>query len=129
MEGGRSRARSGVQELVSAWIAGDYVTVSHGCTPDVRWWTPLSLEPVSGLPDTLAELERVLGPVRDPIDVTAVVLDEEGTRCVVEMRAAAGKEGPPSFITSVLTMRDGQVSAGRTYVATRAPDPAATATA
>ncbi len=97
MEGGRSRARSRVSELVSAWIAGDYDTVSHGCTPDVRWWTPLSDEPVSGPADTLAELERVLEPVPRPIDVTAVVLDEDGTRCVVEMRAAAGEEDTPSL--------------------------------
>src|SRR4051794_35127774 len=129
MEAGRSRARSCVQELVSAWIAGDYDTVSHRCTPDVCWWTPLSGEPVSGLANTLAELERVLRPVRTPIDVTAVVLDEPGTRCVVEMRAAADAGGPPSFITTVVTLRDGMVSAGRTYLATLPLDRTAAVTA
>ena len=122
MEGGRSRARRCVLELMSAWVAGDYDAVSERCTPDVRWWTPLSGEPVKGLADTLVELERVLGPVRNPIDVTAVVLDENGTRCVVEMRTAVDGEETPSLITSVVTMRDGRVSAGRTYLATRALD-------
>ena len=117
MDGGRSRARGCVLELVSAWIAGDSGTVSRGCTSDVRWWTPLLDEPVSGRADTLAELERVLAPVPRPIEVTAVVLDDDGYRCVVEMRADSGREDTPSFITSVLTLRDGQVSAGRTYVA------------
>lgn len=120
MDGGRSRARSCVLELVSAWISGDYDTVSQGCTPDVRWWTPLSDEPVTGLTDTRAELERVLEPVPRPIDVAAVVLDEDGTRCVVEMRAASGAQDAPCFVTSVLTLSGERVSAGRTYVATRA---------
>ena len=120
MEGGRSHARGCVLELVSAWIAGDYDTVSRRCTPDVRWWTPLSGKPVDGLAGTLAELRRVVGPAPRPIDVTAVVLDDDGTRCVVEMRAATGEEDTPSFITSVLTLRDGQVATGRTYVAPQA---------
>lgn len=126
---GRSDARSRVLELMSAWIAGDHDTVAAGCTPDVRWWTTLSGEPVSGVADTLAELRRVLGPVPRPIDITAVVFDEDGTRCVVEMRADAGDEDTPSFITSVLTIRGGQVAAGRTYLATRALDHPAGVTA
>jgi len=41
MEGARARARSVVEQLVSAWLAGDYDAVSSACTPDVHWWTPL----------------------------------------------------------------------------------------
>ena len=111
MEGTRSRARSLVQELTSAWLAGDDDGVSSVCTPDVRWWTPVD-DDASGPTDTSAALRRVLAPLEGPVEVTAVVPSDDGGRCVVEMRSAAS---PPQFVTSVLSLRDGKVAAGRTY--------------
>ena len=116
MEGARFRARTRAEELVSAWLAGDYDTVSAACTTDVLWWTPATGETASGPDDTSAALRAVLAPLRRPVAVTAVVPSDDGTRCVVEMRAAtAPQDSPASFMTSVLTLRDGKISAGRTY--------------
>ena len=111
MEGPRSRAHSLVQELTSAWLAGDHDAVSSACTPDVRWWTPMD-DDASGPTDTSAALRQVLAPLQGPVEVTAVVPSDDGGRCVVEMRSAAS---PPQFVTSVLSLRDGKVAAGRTY--------------
>jgi ketosteroid isomerase-like protein len=123
MDGARSHARSRVQEVVSAWLAGDYDTVADGCTSDVRWWTPLNGETVSGPADARAELQRVLEPLRRPIEVTAVVPNEDGTRCVVELRSGVpAQDTPPALVTSVITLRDGKISAGRTYVDIKAHD-------
>jgi ketosteroid isomerase-like protein len=112
MEGARSPALSVAQALVSAWLAGDDDTVSSACTPDVRWWTPLADEPTSGPTDAGAALRRVLAPLLQPVAVTAVVPSQDGSRCVVELRSAGT---PPAFLTSVISLRDGKISAGRTY--------------
>jgi ketosteroid isomerase-like protein len=115
MEGARSQARRVVQKLVSAWLAGDDESLSSACTPDVRWWTPLADGPTSGPTDAGAALRQVLGPLPQPVTVTAVVPSDDGSRCVVEMRSAVAQHGPPAFVTSVLTLRDGRIAAGRTY--------------
>lgn len=112
MNGARSRARSLVEELVSAWLAGDDDRVSSVCTPDVRWWTPVTDGTTSGPAGTSAALRQVLAPLRHAVAVTAVVPSDDGSRCVVEMRSAAT---PPAFLTSVVSLRDGKISAGRTY--------------
>lgn len=116
MEGDRPRARSRAEELTSAWLAGDYDTVAAACTPDVRWWTPGTDGTRSGPSDVSAALRDVLAPLQHPVAVTAVVSNDDGTRCVVEMRSAPpSPDMAPAFVTSVLTLRDGKVSAGRTY--------------
>jgi ketosteroid isomerase-like protein len=117
MEDGRSRARSCAKELATAWVAGDYDGVSDVCTSDVRWWTPLSGEDVGGRADARTELDRVLRALPRPIEVTAVLANDDGTRCVLEMKAPAdAPDGSPAFVTSVLSLASGLVSAGRTYV-------------
>ena len=120
MEGARARARSLVESLTSAWLAGDHDAVSAACTPDVRWWTPMADEAVSGPADASAALRRVLAPLHRPVQVTAVIPSDDGTRCVVELRSAAT---PPALVTSVLSLRDGKISAGRTYSDLREHDP------
>ena len=116
MEGARSRARSRVEELASAWLAGDDDAVSAACTSDVRWWTPVADGTASGPADTSTVLRRVLAPLERPVAVTAVIPSDDGTRCVVEMRSAATPpDARPSFLTSVITLRDGRISEGRTY--------------
>jgi ketosteroid isomerase-like protein len=128
MEGARSRARSLVEDLTSAWLAGDYDTVSSACAPDVRWWTTAAGGTADGPADTSAALRHVLAPLAGPVEVTAVVPSDDGSRCVVEMRSAAiPPDTQPTFVTSVVSLRDGTVSAGRTYTDLRAhgghPDP------
>jgi ketosteroid isomerase-like protein len=116
MDGARARARSLGEELTSAWLAGDYDTVSRACAPDVRWWTPVTAGTACGPADASAALRQVIAPLRPPVAVTAVVPSDDGTRCVVELRSTAGpQDAPPAFVTSVLTLHDGKVSAARTY--------------
>ena len=116
MEGPRSRARSRVEELAAAWLAGDYDTVSSACTSDVRWWSPAADGTARGPADTGTVLREVLAPLERPVEISAVIPSDDGTRCVVEMRSAATPhDARPSFLTSVLTLRDGKVSEGRTY--------------
>jgi ketosteroid isomerase-like protein len=103
-----------VEQLIAAWLAGDHETVAAACTADVRWWTPELDEAVSGPTDASAALHRVLAPLQRPVEVTAVIPSDDGTRCVVEMRSAAT---PPAFVTSVLSLRVGKICAGRTYTA------------
>lgn len=112
MEGARARTRSLVEQLTAAWLAGDHDTVSAACTADVRWWTPELDEAASGPTDTSAALSRVLAPLERPVEVTAVIPSDDGSRCVVELRSAAT---PPAFVTSVVSLRVGKISVGRTY--------------
>ena len=120
MEGARARTRSLVESLTSAWLVGDRDAVSAACTPDVRWWTPLTDEEASGPADASAALHQALAPLQRPVQVTALVPSDDGNRCVVELRSAAT---PPAFVTSVLSLRDGKISAGRTYADLREHDP------
>ena len=120
MDGDRARARSLAEELTSAWLAGDDDAVAAACTPDVRWWTPMADDAVSGPVQASAALHQVLAPLQRPIAVTAVIPSDDGTRCVVELRSAAT---PPAFVTSVLSLRDGRIAAGRTYTDLRERDP------
>lgn len=119
MQCARSRARGLAEELASAWVAGNYERVSSACAPDVRWWTPATGDTVHGRTDAGSALRRALAPLVRPVAVTAVVPSDDGTRCVVEMRSSGS---PPAFVTSVLTLHDGKVSAGRTYTDFREPD-------
>jgi ketosteroid isomerase-like protein len=127
MEGPRSRARARVEELAAAWLAGDYDTVSSTCTADVRWWTPAEDGTARGPADTSTVLRGALAPLERPVELSAVIPSDDGTRCVVEMRSAVTPhDARPSFLTSVLTLRDGKIAEGRTYSdlreATRHPE-------
>jgi ketosteroid isomerase-like protein len=123
MEGARERALDCARELVSAWR--DQHRLADVCTPDVTWWSPLRGEIVHGLTAVRAELGQALLPLQRPAEVTAVLANDDGTRCVVEMRIPAGApDAPPAFITTVLTLREGRVAAARTYLDPRGVVPA-----
>lgn len=116
MDGARSRARSLAVELTSAWLAGGYDAVSSVCTPDVRWWTPAMDGTASGPTEASAALRQILASLHRPLAVTAVISSDDGARCVVEMRSATTPPGTaPVLVTSVITLQDGRISAGRTY--------------
>jgi ketosteroid isomerase-like protein len=119
MEGVRAHARSFVEDLTFAWLAGDHDAVAAACAPDVQWWTPLTDDAANGPIDSSAVLHRVLEQLQGPVRVTAVVPSDDGSRCVVEMRSAGS---PPAFVTSVLSLCDGRVVAGRTYTDLREHD-------
>jgi ketosteroid isomerase-like protein len=120
MDGAKARARSVATELTSTWLGGDDDALARAlgraCTPDVRWWTTLTGRDVRGPADASVALRQVLAPLPHPAAVTAVVVSDDGDRCVVELRSESGPDDPrPSLVTSVLTLREGRVSAARTY--------------
>ena len=120
MEGARARARSLVESVTSAWLAGDHDTRLRRLHPGRALVdAPERTRQPSGPADASAALHQVLAPLQRPIQVTAVVPSDDGTRCVVELRSAAT---PPAFVTSVLSLRDGKISAGRTYTDLREHD-------
>lgn len=123
MADARTQSRSSVEILISAWLAGDRAAISTVCVSDIRWWTPLSGETVTGIDASYAELKTIrrLFPLR--LTVTALAVNDNGTTAVVEMRSDAVGEGAlPNFVTSVLSLTAGKVTEGRTYVDARAHD-------
>lgn len=123
MDGAKARARSLADDLTSAWLAGNDDLVARACTADVRWWTPGPDDDARGPAAATAALRQVLATLQHPVAVTAVVPSDDGTRCVVEMRSESGPSDPrPSFVTSVLTLGFGKVSAARTYTDLRERD-------
>lgn len=120
MEDPRSTARSSVQQFVAAWLAGDFDTVSQTCSATVQWWSPVSPE-AAGPAEACAALESVLAPVPRPIEVTGLLVNEDGTRSVVEMRSPArAQDGPSTFVTSVIGLTAGEIAEGRTYIDVKA---------
>jgi len=116
MEGSRSRARAVVEQLTSAWLAGDEDAIARTLTADVRWWTPLTGDRADGPAGTSAVLGQLLEPLPQPLRLAALVASDDGSRCVVEMRSdPPGPGAPPALVTSVVALRDGRISAGRTY--------------
>ena len=110
----RSTARKAVEHLVAGWLTGDHAAVRGVCLPGVRWWSPL--DDTSQGADVCTVLDGVLATVHGRIDVAALLVSDDGSRSVVEMRTDAANGRPSSFVTSVLTLSDGRVAAGRTYV-------------
>lgn len=121
----RARARESLDAFVSAWLAGDRRTTIELCSPDVRWWTPLSAGVVAGPTEAWAALEQVLAPAPRPLRVTALAVDRDGSHGVVELRAEPGPgTWTTPFITSVVKLSGGAVVEGRTY--TELPPPPGT---
>lgn len=121
----RARARECLDAFVSAWLAGDSRTTIELCSPDVRWWTPLTAGETTGPTAAWAALEQVLAPAARPLRVTALAVDRDGSHGVVELCAetdSATRTTP--FITSVVRLSGGAVVEGRTY--TELPHPPGT---
>ena len=122
MEGARLRARSLVEELTSAWLAGDHDTVSAACTARRALVDARDVdEAASGPTDASAVLRRVLGAAAAPVEVTAV--DPERRRHPVRRRDAVRRH-PAAFLTSVLSLRDGKIAAGAPTPISRGHDAA-----
>ena len=116
MEDSRSTALGTLQQFVSGWLSGDYGTVAALCSPTVRWWSPLG-ETVEGPDDAWAELGRVLTVTGAPVYVAGLIVSEDGSTGVVELRSRPAQEGgATALVTSVVALTEGQVADGRTYL-------------
>lgn len=114
MQDARTRARESVNTLVAGWLAGDPVATTKVLAPAVRWWTPLGGRSSSGPAGAWDALQAVLARTPRPIEVTALIVNEDGTRGVVELRTRAAEQSAVS-VTSVVTLVDGAVVEGFTY--------------
>ncbi|MCW2842580.1 MAG: hypothetical protein JWN22_496 [Nocardioides sp.] len=114
MQDAKTVARESVTTLVAAWLAGDPGATTGVLAPGVRWWTPLGGETAEGPDAVWGVVEAVLAGTPRPIEVTALILNEDGTRGVVELRSAASDEALV-LVTSVITLVDGTIVEGFTY--------------
>jgi len=122
MQDARTTARKSLEDFTVAWLAGDEDAVTRACSPGVRWWTPLGGETDPGPTAAWAALAAVLETTPRPIEVTALAVSEDGSRCVLELRAAAGSPtGSATLVTSVLMVSAGMIMEGRTYADSEAP--------
>jgi ketosteroid isomerase-like protein len=112
----RSAARDAVQEFASAWLDGDYEAIDRVCSPSVRWWVPWGTGTAEGAMAIRRELERLLTAAPGPLAISGLLVSEDGSRGVVEMRAdSASRDAAPTLLTSVVTLSSGRVIEGRTY--------------
>lgn len=115
MDDASTEARCCLQRFVSAWLAGDHSAVAEVCHPAVRWWTPLAPEQLNGAGELSAHLDALLQDVALPVEITALVVNHEGTRGVIEMLAAPAAGTQSTALTSVVELAGDNVVAGRTY--------------
>lgn len=116
MEDEHAAARHCLQRLASAWLDGSHAAIAETCRPSVRWWSPFAPDGLEGVGELSTHLDALLRDVGRPVEVTALVVNEEGTRGVVEMLSAATAGTPAAALTSVVELSGGQVTDGRTYV-------------
>jgi ketosteroid isomerase-like protein len=118
MTDARSDARQSLQHFADAWLDGDRDAVTKTCAADIRWWTALAAP--RGPAEVSHHLEDLLRDVERPVEVTGLLVDDEGSRGVIEMRSAPAGVGTHTALTSVLSLSGGRVTEGRTYVDTKA---------
>lgn len=117
MDDAHAEARRCLQRFVSGWLAGSRPAVADVCRPAVRWWTPLASEHLEGADELSIHLDALLQGVVPPVEITALIVNDQGTRGVVEMLSAAADDGTPSTpLTTVVELSGGKVVEGRTYV-------------
>ena len=119
MEDARTEARTCLQRFTTAWLERDGASVAETCRPDVRWWSPLRPDGLDGAEPVGAHLVALLQDVA-PVEITALIVNDDGTRGVVELLSSGADGRQPTPLTSVLGLSGGQVADGRTYVDTKA---------
>lgn len=115
MQDARAVARESLSTFVEAWIAGEPEAASGVLDPAVRWWTPLSDSPAEGPTHAWAALGAVIAGAAHPIQVSALLVNDDGTRGVIELRAGTEVPQPAALTTTVVTLFGGKVLSGATY--------------
>lgn len=96
---------------------GDGSSLRDISAPDVRWWLPLGDTEHQDIAAVEGALVRTLGGKAGVLQ--SVVLSADARSAVVEQVLQIG-EGATTPATSVLTLREGMVVEGRTYLDTAA---------
>ena len=120
MEDARTEARNCLQRFTTAWLERDGAAVAATCLPSVRWWSPFRPDGLDGAEALGAHLADLLHDVATPVEITALIVNDDGTRGVVELLSSGADRKQPTPLTSVVELSGGKVADGRTYVDTRA---------
>jgi ketosteroid isomerase-like protein len=113
------RHRRVVRRVFEELAHGNTAPLREACADDVTWWLPLG--PRAEHRGATAVEQVLRDRLGRPGSVTgAVIVDEDGGPAVVEQLLQVGGRATPA--TSVVTVRDGVIVAGRTYVDVEAWD-------
>ena len=116
MDDVRREARDCLQRFANAWIDGDYRALGAECRPAIEWWSPLRSELLHGTGHLTALMKELVDHVARPIEITALIVNDSGSRGVLELLSPGIDGNCPTAITSVVCLVDAAVSTGRTYV-------------
>jgi hypothetical protein len=120
MEDARTQARQCLQRFTSAWLERDRGALAETLLPSVHWWSPVSPDDLTGAEPVGTHLDALLRDVEPPVTITALIVNDDGTRGVVEAVSSDGEGGRPTPLTSVIRLSGGKVADGRTYIDVRA---------
>jgi hypothetical protein len=113
MTGSHHHQRELIARIFEDLGRGDGASLRHACAPDVSWWLPLGSSGYRGISDVEGALVSTLGGKE--AELQSVVLGAACSSAVVE-QLLQGTDGATTPATSVLTLRDGVVVSGRTYL-------------
>ena len=92
---------------------GDAAALRGICAPDASWWLPLEGPEPRGISEVADALVSLLAGKEAATQ--AVVLGADSRSAVVE-QLVRNPKGASTPVTSVLTLHDGVLTAGRTYL-------------
>jgi len=92
---------------------GDATTLRDISAPNVSWWLPLGGSEHRGITDVA---DALLSALAGKGAVTETVLLGADSRSAVVEQLGRDRRGSSTPVTSVLTLRDGVIAAGRTYL-------------
>ena len=113
MTGSHDHQRELVARIFDDLGRGHGTSLRQASAPDVSWWLPLGNTEHRGISDVENALVSILGGKE--AELQSVVLGADSRSAVVE-QMLRGTEGVRTPATSVLTLRDGVVVSGRTYL-------------
>ncbi|MFS2293467.1 MAG: nuclear transport factor 2 family protein [Actinomadura sp.] len=111
----QTAARDLARTLFDDLAAGRTGTVARACSPDVTWWIPLDGADHAGAAAVERALLACVGAEAGRVTLESLIASEDGSTVVVE-QSVAREEGVATPATSVLSLEDGRVIAGRTYI-------------
>lgn len=113
MTGSHDHQRQLLARIFDDLGRGHGTSLRHASAPDVSWWLPLGSTEHRGISDVENALVSILGGKE--AELQSVVLGADSRSAVIE-QLLRGTEGVRTPATSVLTLRDGVVVSGRTYL-------------
>jgi ketosteroid isomerase-like protein len=113
MAGSHEQQRERLARVFDDLARGNGSSLRDASAPDLSWWLPLGRTEHRGIAEVEETLVRTLAG--HAATLQSVVLGADGGSAVVEQVLQVG-EGSRTPATSVLTLRDGMVQQGRTYL-------------